>query len=54
MSDQNKDPLINQLYRKWCEETKRNGAILVGGSIREFFEWLNKHGYTLTNENLDN
>jgi hypothetical protein len=28
------------LYKKWCKQTKRNGAILVGGSIREFFDWL--------------
>ena len=33
---------IEKLYKKWCKETKRNGAILVGGSIREFFEWLQK------------
>lgn len=31
---------IERLYKKWCKETKRNGAVLVGGSIREFFEWL--------------
>lgn len=31
---------IEILYKKWCKETKRNGAILVGGSIREFFNWL--------------
>lgn len=29
------------LYQQWCKETKRNGAVLVGGSINEFFNWLN-------------
>lgn len=38
---------INKLYQKWCKETKRNGAVLVGGSIREFFEWLNINGYSI-------
>jgi hypothetical protein len=29
-------------YKEWCKETKRGGAILVGGSINEFFDWLDK------------
>lgn len=33
---------IETLYKQWCKETKRNGAILVGGSIRDFFEWLDQ------------
>ncbi len=32
--------LLPQLYQQWCKETKRNGAVLVGGSINEFFNWL--------------
>ena len=31
---------LNTLYDQWCKETKRNGAVLIGGSMREFFEWL--------------
>ena len=31
---------LHQLYNEWCKETKRNGAVLVGGSIQEFFDWL--------------
>jgi hypothetical protein len=27
---------LQELYNLWCKETKRNGAILIGGSIREF------------------
>lgn len=27
---------IEKYYNKWIKETKRNGAILIGGSIREF------------------
>ena len=37
--------MIEKLYQKWCEETKRNGAILIGGSIREFFKWLENNNY---------
>jgi hypothetical protein len=33
---------MEELYKKWCKETKRNGAVLVGGSIKEFFDWLEK------------
>lgn len=31
---------INQHYKDWCKETKRNGAILIHGSIQEFFKYL--------------
>jgi len=34
-------------YKQWCKETKRNGGVLVGGSINEFFDWLYKQGYNL-------
>lgn len=33
---------LRNLYKQWCKETKRNGTILIGGSIQEFFDWLNK------------
>lgn len=29
---------LQKVYKKWCKDTKRNGAILVGGSIREFIK----------------
>lgn len=38
---------LSDLYLQWCKETKRGGAILIGGSIREFFTWVEKQGYTL-------
>lgn len=44
---------IEQLYNQWCKETKRNGAILIGGSIREFFIWLEEKGYIIT-KNIEN
>lgn len=31
---------LEKLYNQWCKETKRNGSVLVGKSIREFFKWL--------------
>lgn len=36
-----------ELYEQWCKETKRNGAILIGGSIRDFFIWLESNNYTI-------
>ncbi len=48
------DDLIHILYKEWCKETKRNGAILVGGSIRDFFDWLTTKGYKLTKEQKPN
>ena len=39
-----------ELYRQWCKETNRNGAVLVGGRIREFFNWLEANNYKLTKE----
>lgn len=41
---------IQQLYNQWCKETKRTGSVLVGGSIREFFEWVDEEGYYLRKE----
>jgi hypothetical protein len=38
---------LNTLYKQWCRETNRGGAVLVGGSIREFFEWLTQQGFYL-------
>ena len=32
--------LLQQLYQQWCKETKRNGSVLVGSSILEFFIWV--------------
>jgi len=33
---------IREKYKQWCEETKRNGSVLVGGSMYEFFDWIEK------------
>jgi len=38
---------INILYKQWCKETKRGGGILVGGSIKEFFDWLKQNNYEI-------
>lgn len=48
------DELIHKLYIEWCKETKRNGAILVGGSIRQFFDWLTDKGYKLSKDKKPN
>ena len=44
---------IETLYKQWCKETKRGGAVLVGGSIREFFEWLERD-YKLVKSEIEN
>ena len=31
---------LHSLYTQWCKETKRNGSVLIGSSIREFFDWV--------------
>ena len=31
---------IDQLYRKWCEETKRGGGVLIGKSIKDWTDYL--------------
>jgi len=30
---------LSEAYKIWCKETKRNGAVLIGSSIQEFFTW---------------
>lgn len=32
--------ILPELYKVWCKETKRNGSVLVSGSIQEFFDWF--------------
>ena len=47
--------MIKELYKQWCIETKRNGAVLVGGSINEFFEYIEeekKYKLILDKQNL--
>lgn len=33
---------LRDKYKQWCEETKRNGSVLVGGSVYEFFDWMDE------------
>lgn len=33
---------LKEKYKQWCKETKRNGGVLVGGSMYEFFKWLDE------------
>ncbi len=28
--------ILQDIFEKWCKETKRSGGVLVGSSIREF------------------
>lgn len=30
---------IHEVFKQWCQETKRSGGILVGSSIKEFFKY---------------
>lgn len=34
---------VQKLFKQWCKETKRSGGILVGASIREFLDYLQKY-----------
>ncbi len=34
---------IELAYKQWCKDTKRNGGVLVGGSINEFFTYLSSN-----------
>lgn len=31
---------LSEQYAAWIKETKRNGGVLIGSSIREFFKWV--------------
>jgi hypothetical protein len=32
----------HERFKDWCKETNRSGGVLVGSSIKEFCEWLDK------------
>ena len=38
---------INEFYKNWCKDTKRNGGILIGSSIKEL---LTAFGYQLATD----
>ncbi len=38
---------MKELFKEWCKETKRNGSVLVGGSVYEFFEWVESKKYQI-------
>lgn len=40
-------PIMKELFKEWCKETKRNGSVLVGGSVYEFFEWVESKKYQI-------
>lgn len=43
---------MKELYKQWCKETKRNGAILVHSSINEFFEWLELNKFIVIHKDI--
>ena len=40
-------PIMKELFKEWCKETKRNGSVLVVGSVYEFFEWVESKKYQI-------
>ena len=36
---------LHNIFKKWCKETKRGGGILIGSSVREFLDYLQKEIY---------
>ena len=36
---------LNKLFKQWCKETKRSGGVIVGSSVREFFDYVTKQIY---------
>lgn len=38
---------MEELFKQWCKETNRTGGVLLGSSVREFFEWLEKNNYKI-------
>lgn len=44
---------LETIYNKWLKETKRSGGVLLGSSIREFFEYYEKNNIvTLKGEDI--
>lgn len=33
---------LHSLFKQWCKQTKRSGGVLIGGSVREFLDWLDE------------
>lgn len=43
--------MLEKLFKEWCKETKRGGGVLVGSSVREFFQWLESKNYQIIKTN---
>lgn len=35
--------MLERAYKIWCSETKRNGGVIMGSSMKEFFVWYEKY-----------
>ena len=42
-----------EMYNQWCKKTKRNGGVLVGGSIYEFLDWLESESISPTKSEVE-
>lgn len=43
-----------ELFQQWCKETKRNGGVVIGSSIKEFCDWLDARESQPTPEETTN
>lgn len=41
----------HEQFKQWCKETNRSGGVLVGSSIKEFCDWLDKNSRPKYNSN---
>lgn len=39
---------MKELFKQWLKETNRSGGVLLGSSVREFFNWLELNNYKIT------
>lgn len=45
--------VIEKDFKLWCKQTERNGGIITGKSLREFFKWFTMKDYGKITELLD-
>lgn len=43
---------LSEQFNVWIKETKRNGGVLIGSSIREFFKWVEDRNIRVFSGNI--
>ena len=45
---------LEKLFNDWVKKTGRNGGVLIGSSIKEFFQYVEENSVQITEQQISN